>query len=154
MDGLNRDEMLLQDYYAQRGEYLELLISCILLNQTSRKQVDTILDRVVKYMNVSSTGGRAESYAEMIRPLGLWQRRSVSLANLKPAFTELEKMFGHPSLWSWELISDLPGCGEYAAESWRIFVNGDTNFTPNDKELLKYVQKDPMHPSLNVASLA
>jgi len=31
------------------------------------------------------------------------------------------------------------GIGDYGREAWRIFVEGDTNFSPKDKKLKMYV---------------
>lgn len=39
-------------------------------------------------------------------------------------------------------LRDLPGVGPYALESWRIFVEDDLDFVPQDKKLRTYVEEE------------
>ena len=40
----------------------------------------------------------------------------------------------------YEFIEDLPGVGKYAADSWKIFQEGNIDIQVEDKELIKYVE--------------
>lgn len=61
-----------------------------------------------------------ESLVEFLRPLGLWQRRSVSLKKLAAAMAARDGIF--PS--SREKVEDLPGVGQYIANAILLLCHG------------------------------
>ena len=64
----------------------------------------------------------------LIKSLGLYNRRAKTMI-------KLSREFNGP----WSDVNDLPGVGKYAADSWRIFVDGMLDVTPTDIKLKKYV---------------
>ena len=66
--------------------------------------------------------------AEIIRPTGFYNIKANRMQKLSQKWLE---GFSHPT--------ELPGVGKYAMESWDIFVNNRTDFTPSDKKLKMYL---------------
>ena len=67
---------------------------------------------------------------EMLTPLGLYKRR-----------VNLLKGFSRDFMWKkWTRISDLHGIGQYASDSYEIFVNNNIKIKPTDKVLQKYLK--------------
>lgn len=109
----------------------KILVVCIFLNQTSRKQVEKVWDSFVKLC----PGPREllltprESVAEIIKPLGFKDRRTKLLYAMTEVYLAA----------NWEHAHDLPGIGEYGARSWEIFVKGVSGDTePKDHALTVY----------------
>lgn len=65
----------------------------------------------------------------IVQPCGLGNKRSVTLIRMSQEF--LNK--------SWTEPKELYGIGEYANDSWRIFIKNEM-ISPKDKELRKYMQ--------------
>lgn len=136
--------MLLQEHYAE--EPWKVLVCCILLNQTGRTQVDKVLD--AGFFDTYSTPkklGHAEvkPLIEILTPLGLQNRRTGTLRDFGRAWPRVwndrkENISGMPERYE---IMSLPGCGEYACDSFAIFVVGDyTKFTSGDKEIKNWLE--------------
>lgn len=70
----------------------------------------------------------------LLRPLGLWHRRSRSLL----AFAR-QWIVAVP-LTSYDVLR-LPGCGRYAADSWSIFIENKIVKHPSDRYLAAYVDE-------------
>ena len=120
---------LLQELYVP--DEWKVLVCCLLLNQTSRKQVDPMIDEFfAKYPDaymMAST--KEENLHEFLKPLGLWKRRTVTLKRFSQEFLD----------GKWESAKDLYGCGKYADDAWRIFCKGDwQEVDPNDHALNEY----------------
>jgi len=140
----SRDELLLQEHYA--SDPWKMLVCCILLNQTSRKQVDGVLDELFgAYPNAGHMASATPVLEEYIQPLGLWRRRAQTL----PQFSEWWLAHAdRPALTGHMHMMDPPGVGEYARDSWILFVEGPTpeNVSialgdegwPADKELARW----------------
>ncbi len=109
----------------------KILVVCLLLNQTSRKQVEPMISRFFeKYPDPSSIISASEdSLIEILKPLGLVNRRIMILKKFSSQFLTKE----------WETAKDLYGCGKYADDTWRIFCKGDWKLVePNDHALVFY----------------
>lgn len=110
----------------------KILVVCSLHNQTSRKQVDKVYERLFEtYPNPKSmTAAVHEELVEIIRPLGFYNRRARSLVRMSKDF--LEK--------NWERASDLYGCGKYADDCYKVFCTGEwRDVEPTDHALNDYV---------------
>lgn len=108
-----------------------ILVSCILLNQTTRKQVEKILPNFIdKWPDPQSfLSCDINDLKNMIKPLGLYERRSKTLLNMT-------KKYLHGS---WSHAKELPGVGQYGSRAWEIFCLGKLGDTPpNDHALVKY----------------
>lgn len=138
---MNEDELLLQEIY--RGDPWRFLASCVLLNQTNRKQVDEMRKEFFS-LCPSETMYIAEFYKHddvrlkrLLMPLGFGNRRRLTLFHLA---MDLRKIV-MPSMMSADDVLKLYGCGEYASDSWAIFMDDDLNREPEDKELRKYLDR-------------
>jgi methyl-CpG-binding domain protein 4 len=109
----------------------KILVSCLLLNQTTRKQLDKVIDTFFKLWPdpQSLIEASLEDISEVIKPLGFWRRRPKTLKK----FTEQYLLGG------WKQPIELYGCGKYANDAWLIFVQGDwRSVSPQDHALNKY----------------
>ena len=109
----------------------KILVSCLMLNLTTRKQVDGV---IYKFFNRWPTPAslRAAELTEienMIKPLGMWRKRSRTLLRFNNEYLD----------GRWKQAKDLHGCGKYANDAWLIFCKGKwKDVHPNDHALNKY----------------
>ena len=75
-----------------------------------------------------------EFLVEMLEPLGLQNRRAKILGDLAVKWYEIEPETRAD-------VRDLPGCGNYACDSWSIFVENDYDVNPTDSVLRGYVER-------------
>lgn len=108
-----------------------VLVSCIMLNCTSRKQVQ----RVIPYFqeNVDTPNKfllhPEDEMKHIIKPLGFCNRRYDRLKSLAEAYI----------IPGWTHASQLPGIGEYASRAWELFcVDTVGSEPPVDGSLVKY----------------
>ena len=110
----------------------KLLVVCMLHNQTSRKQVDKVYQELFyKFPNARSMSkANQESLAKILKPLGLYNRRSKGLIKFSQDF--LTK--------NWKMPSELYGCGKYADDCYTVFFIGNIrDVNPTDHALNDYV---------------
>lgn len=115
-----------------RWEPWRLLIACMMLNQTSIKQVRPVLWSFFATWPDPELAAAADqrAMAEMLQSLGLQNRRSEMIIRMSRAFLDW--------LPSQDILA-LPGIGKYAADSYNMFIRGDLVEAVTDKELRKYV---------------
>ena len=109
----------------------KILVVCLLLNQTSRKQVEPMIADFFKvYPDPRSIIEASESsLVDILKPLGLVNRRIMILKKFSLQFLGKE----------WKTAKDLYGCGKYADDTWRIFCKGDwREVEPKDHALVFY----------------
>lgn len=118
---------LLQHEYAH--DPWKMIVVCILLNQTTNTQVRPVLPELFKrYPNAMvMSGANTTQLADLIRPLGLQNRRAETLVKFSKAYVK-----GHP-------IEKCFGVGKYAYDSYKLFVLRDLDVEPTDKELVAYM---------------
>ena len=108
-----------------------ILVSCLLLNQTTRKQVDKVIDELFRvYPGPASMAmAKDEKLRRIIRSLGMSNKRSATL-----------KRFSHEYMTKkWSSPLELYGCGKYAEDTWLIFCKGKwKQVTPKDHALNNY----------------
>jgi methyl-CpG-binding domain protein 4 len=107
------------------------LVVCILLNCTTRKQVEKILPKFFnKWPDAESLSLAKQTDVEnVIACLGFGKRRSSRLLDL--ANTYIKK--------DWTHVNQLPGIGEYASRMWEIFFQNNLgDCVPNDGALALY----------------
>jgi len=120
---------IIQEEYAK--DPWKVLVCCILLNQTSNKQVRPLIENFFKkWPNPKSLIAENDLViSDFIKTTGF--------QNIK---TKRIKEFSN----AWESgIRDpfkFPGIGDYGREAWRIFVNNDILFIPKDKKLKMYLE--------------
>jgi endonuclease III len=111
----------------------KLLLSAILLNRTSRLQVDVTLCRFLQqWPNAESTAAADwEEISKLIAPLGIRHRRAKGLIRFSKEYLDLvgrkrkkTECTGNTAEFnlSRNEILGLYYCGEYAAQGYRIFI--------------------------------
>ena len=109
----------------------KMLVGCIMLNQTSNKNVRqviyTFFDRWPTPQAVISAD--PTEIRDHIRPLGFYNRRTSTIQRFSREY--IEKNFSK--------ACELHGIGKYADDSYEIFVKGNLNVQPTDKILIRYM---------------
>ena len=120
---------LLQEIYQPDG--WKMLVCCMLLNLTNRKQVDTIRDELFERYPTPKDMMKANQseLAELFKPLGLYNRRAKSLKKMSEGYVE-----------GFKSVDELYGIGQYAKDSWEIFQNNNRKVNPTDKVLQEYLR--------------
>jgi len=128
---LRQRDKLLQEIY-QKDPW-RVLISCMMLNQTTRTQVDQVRFEFFKRWPTPEKAARADQHqmSEVIKTLGLMNRRSASIIKMSQQYSSGE----------WVRAIDLFGIGQYGHDSFDIFINGNLKIKPQDKELKKYMAR-------------
>ncbi len=108
-----------------------ILVSCVLLNCTSRKQVERVIPTFIsKYETPEKLLNENEqAIIDLVSPLGFKNRRTKTLYKLANDYLKTD----------WKDALELSGIGEYAARAWRIFIKNDLgDSVPNDGALKAY----------------
>lgn len=121
-------EILIQENYP--NDPWKMLVCCILLNQTHNKSVRPILDAVFEFIPnpQSAIDCDLESLVAIIKSTGLYNMKAKRIVNMSRGY---KKGFNR--------VTELPGIGIYANESWEIFVNGNLDINPTDSKLRAYL---------------
>jgi methyl-CpG-binding domain protein 4 len=122
--------LLLQEIYNEHP--WRVLVCCIMLNCTSRKQVDQIREEFFKRYPTPSSASIANSteMSELLSPLGFKNRRTATIQRFSSDWLTLD----------WKEPKELYGIGKYAQDSWDIFYKGDLMVEPTDGVLGKYLE--------------
>jgi len=128
---IQEENWIIQERYSQTPWHM--FVCCLLLNQTSNKQVKPVLPEFFKkFPSPESLAATApEELVELIRPLGFYNRRSKTLVRFSKEY--LEKKWTDPRV--------LHGVGKYAWDSYRIFILGDLSIETEDKVLSAYLMR-------------
>lgn len=113
-----------------RDDPWRLLVAVVMLNKTSAKQVRPVLEKFFEVWPDATHAAEAvpELVANVVKPLGLYNRRAKTLVEMSRAF-----------LGGFEDPKSLPGVGKYGADSFNIFCRGYLILDVEDKELRRYV---------------
>ena len=124
---------LLQEIYL--NDPWKMLVCCMLLNLTNRKQVDTIRKQLFdKYKTPQDMmNAKHEELADILKPLGLYNRRANSLRKMSRGYVK-----------GFKSVDELYGIGQYAKDSWDIFQNKNNNVKPTDKVLQEYLRQEAL----------
>lgn len=119
-----------------RAQPFWMLVACSLVNLTTWQQARPALEELVRRHAGPERLAELdpEELHDVLRPLGLWRRRAVSLVRLAKAWLR------EPPTRAINVLS-MPGCGRYAADSWAIFVEGRTDVDPADGKLSWYLSQ-------------
>lgn len=107
------------------------IVVCLLLNCTSRRQIEKILPDFFRRWPgpAELCAAKADEIESLISCLGFGKRRTGRLRDMSAAYLKGE----------WKHASELPGVGDYAARMWEIFFQGILgNEPPNDGALKLY----------------
>lgn len=108
-----------------------ILVSCCMLNCTSRRQVDRVWGEFVRRWPDASSllAEPINNVADVIRSLGFGDRRAKNLHAMAECYLTRR----------WSHAKDLPGIGKYGARAWEMFclgIVGDED--PQDHALTRY----------------
>ena len=109
----------------------KILIACLMLNLTTRKQVDRVIYEFFRRWPDpgSLIAARDSDVEDLIKPLGMWKKRTQTLKRFSSEYLRN----------SWKTAKDLHGCGKYADDCWRMFCMGDwRSLQPQDHALNEY----------------
>jgi methyl-CpG-binding domain protein 4 len=122
---------LLQEVYL--NDPWKMLVCCMLLNLTNRKQVDTIREELFTKYPTPKDMMMAEhsDLVDIIKPLGLYNTRAERLIKMSEGYVN-----------GFKSVDELYGVGQYAKDSWEIFQNNNLNVKPNDKVLQEYLRQE------------
>ena len=120
---------LLQEIYNEHP--WRMLVCCIMLNCTSRKQVDRVREEFFsKYPDaVDAELADPIEMAELIALLGFKNKRTNTIKRFSNDWMTLE----------WSEPSELYGIGKYGQDSWELFQKGNLAVSPNDGVLNTYL---------------
>lgn len=108
-----------------------ILVACLMLNCTTRKQVEKVLPGFITSWPTPQALLAADPLAieSVIKPLGFGRRRTAALQKLADAYLNT----------SWTDSRQLPGVGEYAGRAHDIFCRGLIGAEPpNDHALVDW----------------
>lgn len=111
----------------------KILVVCQMLNCTTRKQVEKVLDKFFDRWPDAESLAAAEQAAvsDVIASLGFKNRRAKNLVGMARKYIE----------GGWSDSRDLPGVGEYAGRAHDIFIRGIIgDVPPKDHALVQYWQ--------------
>jgi adenine-specific DNA glycosylase len=122
-----RDDLMVQEQIS--GPW-QMFVGCIMLNQTGRKPVKTVLPNFLERwpMPEAYLSSDPDEVKAVIRPLGFYNRRENTFRRMSQDFLA----------WDGVDATELYGIGQYGSESYRIFFLGE-RFEPQDKELRRYL---------------
>lgn len=120
--------MMIQDVY--RGEPWKMLVCCMLLNQTTGIQVKKMMRGFfAKYPTISSL--RKANELELAEDIAMLGMQNVKAQRIKAFAAQYEHS---------DAIKDLSGIGDYATESYNVFVNRKLKSGADDKEINRYLE--------------
>jgi methyl-CpG-binding domain protein 4 len=122
-----RDDLMVQQQIDGPWQHM---VGVIMLNQTGRKPVKTVLPEFLERWPTPEAllRSRIPDIETVIQPLGMWRRRAKMIYRMSIDYLT----------WDGEDATVLHGIGRYGSESYRIFFKGE-RFEPGDKELRRYL---------------
>ena len=124
------DYPLIQErYFPDRWK---MLVCCLMLNLTSHKQVNPIIDGFFdRWPDPGSASGADEfEMKEFIKSLGMYNKRSKTIIRMSKEYLE-----------GFKSVQQLYGCGKYATDSDMIFHLGQwQTVDPTDGALKRYIK--------------
>ena len=121
--------LLLQEIY--REHPWRMLVCCIMLNCTTRKQVDKVRKTFFEKWPTANDASSAteEEMQEVIALLGFKAKRTKTIKRFSTEFIQMD----------WNEPKELHGIGKYGQDSWEIFQKYNFNITPTDSVLVTYL---------------
>jgi adenine-specific DNA glycosylase len=121
------DDLMVQQQISGAWQHM---VGVIMLNQTGRKPVKTVLPEFLSRWPTPEAllRSRIIDIETVIQPLGMYKVRAKRLYRMSIDYLT----------WDGADASVLYGIGQYGSESYRIFFLGE-RFEPQDKELRRYL---------------
>lgn len=137
---VNSEPQLLQLQY--RDQPWKVLVACILLNRTTRAQVDGVIeDLFLDYPTPEALSeAREDELRDLLYTLGMARTRARRLIAFAEDWLALKSMWEGTTPDGLVELSALTGVGEYALDAYRMFVLDDLDVKPADKELRRWME--------------
>lgn len=127
-----RDDLMVQQQINGAWQHM---VGVIMLNQTGRKPVKTVLPEFLSHWPTAEHFyflSTPETVKEIIRPLGMVNVRENRLRRMTQDFLT----------WDGVDATMLYGIGKYGSDSYEIFFKGNYTVQPTDKELVRYLKEE------------
>jgi methyl-CpG-binding domain protein 4 len=126
-----RDDLMVQQQISGPWQHM---VGVIMLNQTGRKPVKTVLPEFLlrwpdPYTFLTST---PDEVISVIMPLGMYNKRQNTLRRMSEDYLT----------WDGVDATMLYGIGKYGSDSYEIFFKGNYTVQPTDKELIRYLKEE------------
>jgi len=123
-----RDDLMVQQQITNSWEHM---VGVIMLNQTSRKPVKTVLPEFLHWFPTPDALLQADEdfVKTILAPLGM----------LNVRYKRLIRMSQDYLTWDGEDATMLYGIGKYGSDSYEIFFKQNYSVDPTDKELKRYL---------------
>jgi methyl-CpG-binding domain protein 4 len=110
------------------------MVAVIMLNQTGRKPVKTILPKFLSLLPTPQVFINADEQfvKSIIQPLGMVNVRYHRLLGMSKDYLN----------WDGDDATMLYGIGKYGSDSYEIFFKQNYSVEPTDKELKRYLQEE------------
>lgn len=125
-----RDDLMVQQQISGPWQHM---VGVIMLNQTGRKPVKTVLPEFLNFWPTAEDylTSEPEDVISIIRPLGFHNRRENTIRRMSMDYLS----------WDGDDASELYGIGKYGSDSYEIFFKHNHSVQPTDKELLRYLRE-------------
>lgn len=102
------------------------------LNQTTRKQVDRIRGEFFRRWPTAKAASQADpvEMSELIKSLGFRNKRTADIIKFSTEYITKD----------WKSPRELHGIGQYAQDSWDLFIELKRVRNPSDHKLSAYVK--------------
>jgi len=126
-----RDDLMVQQQISGAWHHM---VGVIMLNQTGRKPVKTVLPEFLsRWLDPESfLTSTPEQVIEVITPLGMYNKRQNTLRRMSQDFLT----------WDHDDATMLYGIGKYGSDSYEIFFKSNYTVQPTDKELIRYLKEE------------
>ena len=126
-----RDDLMVQQQVDGAWQHF---VGVIMLNQTGRKAVKTVLPEFLYWFPTALTLLHAEEefVKSIIQPLGMVNVRYQRLIGMSRDYLT----------WDGDNATMLYGIGRYGSDSYEIFFKNNYSVEPTDKELKRYLQEE------------
>ena len=132
-----KDELMVQQQLPAQAlseRQWQHMVAVIMLNQTGRKAVKSVLPVFLdRWFNAESfVLAEEDCVKETIKPLGM--------SNVR--YQRLKRMTEDFLTWDGDDAKMLYGIGEYGSDSYEIFFKHNHTVAPRDKELKRYLSEE------------
>ena len=110
------------------------MVAVIMLNQTGRKPVKTVLPVFMHHWPTPSKFVQASE--QQVKDV-IW---SLGMVNVRTK--RLQKMTWDFAIWDLDDTTQLYGIGKYGSDSYEIFFKQNYTVEPTDKELIRYLEQE------------
>ena len=126
-----RDDLMVQQQITTPWEHM---VGVIMLNQTGRKPVKTVLPEFLERWPTPEALLESDpsEVQAVIKPLGMYVVREHRIRRMSYDYLT----------WDQKDATMLYGIGKYGSDSYEIFFKGNYTVEPTDKELKRYLKEE------------